>query len=56
LTEGKEDSDIDYLVLEELNSFLINLELKTEFPTDLIINLAKDKSIKLTLLPMLLEK
>ena len=38
---------MDYYILEEINVFLINLELQTEFPTDLIINLAKEKNIKL---------
>lgn len=50
------ESEISYFTLEELNKHLLNLELSSEFVSDLIIDLAKKKDAKLDLIPRLLEK
>ncbi|KRX01411.1 Rab-GTPase-TBC domain [Pseudocohnilembus persalinus] len=45
LIKEEEKSEINYLILQEINKILLNLELNTEFSTNLIINIATQKGI-----------
>jgi hypothetical protein len=42
--------------LEEINSFLIDLELKGDFPSEIIMQLAKKWNLKKDLIMALVEK
>jgi len=44
------------LALEELNKYLLNLELPSQFTADLILDLARKKQAQIDLVPRLLEK
>jgi len=44
------------LALEELNKYLLNLELPSQFTADLILDLARKKQAQIELVPRLLEK
>ncbi|KAL4471664.1 hypothetical protein ABPG74_008557 [Tetrahymena malaccensis] len=50
------ESEISYFTLEELNKYLLNIELSSEFVSDLIIDLAKKKGAYLDQIPRILEK
>jgi len=47
---------MSYLALAELNQYLLNLELPSQFAADLILDLARKKKAQLDLVPKLLEK
>ncbi|KRW99726.1 Rab-GTPase-TBC domain [Pseudocohnilembus persalinus] len=52
-----DDSDIPFMVLEEINNYLLVLNLRNmQYLMDLLINLAQKKNIKQDLLPNLLSK
>ncbi len=58
LLDEKKDLNANdiYLILEEINSFLIDLELKGDFPSEIIMQLAKKWNLKKDLIMALVEK
>ncbi|EAR94523.2 TBC domain protein (macronuclear) [Tetrahymena thermophila SB210] len=50
------ESELSYFTLDELNKYLLNIELSSEFVSDLIIDLAKKKGAYLDQIPRILEK